>query len=218
MFDITPAIRGLAPHANATAWATALTSVMASGGLTTPKRAAAFLGQCSVETGGFERWVEDTWYVTAARIAAVFPSYFPNAAAAAPFCGAPEHLANHVYAGRNGNDDEASGDGWRFRGRGLIQITGRSQYQQFATALHKPLDDAFLTWMETPAGAAQSAVWWWTAGYGGSKHVLVLSDGWLIRDISQVVHGSLSDLHDRLQASNLALAYLAEPKPATAAR
>lgn len=125
-----------------------------------PARAAAFLAQCHVESAGFTRTEENLRYTSAARLAAVWPSRFPSAAAAAPFVRNPEALANRVYAGRLGNGGAGSGDGWRFRGRGLKQLTGRATYARAAAALARPyLADPDL--VAEPADAALTAAWFW---------------------------------------------------------
>ncbi len=97
-------------------------------GIDTPLKTANFLSQTAHESGGFKIAVENLRYTTAARLCAVWPKRFPDEAAAAPYVGNPEALANFVYAGRMGNGAADSGDGFRFRGRGLIQITGRTNY------------------------------------------------------------------------------------------
>lgn len=103
-------------------------AVLAPNGIDTPLKIAHFLSQTAHESGGFRIMSEGLRYSTAARLVAVFPKYFPNEAAAAPYVNNPEGLANFVYAGRMGNGPVASGDGYRFHGRGLIQITGRNNY------------------------------------------------------------------------------------------
>lgn len=94
-----------------------------------PLRLAHFLAQGAVETGGYRRLEEGLTY-SAARLTAVWPKRFPNAAAAAPYANNPEALANQVYSGRIGNGPPASGDGWKYRGRGLLQLTGRANYAE----------------------------------------------------------------------------------------
>lgn len=123
-------------------------------------RAAAFLAQCHVESVAFTRTKENLRYTSAERIRAVFPSRFGDAAAAAPYVRQPEALANRVYAGRLGNGGVLSGDGWRFRGRGLKQLTGRTNYQRAAAALARPyLAEPDL--VAEPPDAALTAAWFW---------------------------------------------------------
>ena len=163
MIDATPALLALAPDMDAGAraeWSAALNPAMASAGLSSHARVALFMGQCAQESGRFTRLVESLDYETAERIHAVFPSEFPAVDDAVPYLGVPEALANRVYAGKLGNGDAGSGDGWRFRGRGLIQVTGRGPYTLASAALKIPLQQ-LPDWMTTPRGAVLSALWWW---------------------------------------------------------
>lgn len=99
-------------------------------------RAAHFFAQTYHETGGFSVLSENLNY-SESGLLATFPTHF-NHNNAAGFARQPEKIANHVYANRNGNSDEASGDGWKFRGRGCIQLTGRTNYQAFADYIKRP--------------------------------------------------------------------------------
>jgi putative chitinase len=141
-------------------WATALDGAFSRFHITTRDRVCAFLAQTSHESGHFNRLEESLFYRTPGRLMAVWPKRFPDEASATPFVENPERLANFVYARRMGNGDEASGDGFRFRGRGLIQLTGRSNYQQAGEALGIDLLAApeRLTSKEV---AALSAAWFW---------------------------------------------------------
>jgi len=102
-------------------------------------RLAFFLAQIGHESGGMTVTEENLNY-RAARMVAIWPSRFPDIAAAQPFANNPEKLANQVYSGRMGNGSPASGDGFKFRGRGLIQLTGRDGYRQVATRIGLPLE------------------------------------------------------------------------------
>lgn len=103
-------------------------ALLAEAGISdSPQRLAYFLAQLAHESAGMRRLEESLSY-SARRLIQVWPSRFPTEAAAAPYARNPEKLANNVYANRLGNGDEASGDGWRYRGRGLIQITGKANY------------------------------------------------------------------------------------------
>lgn len=101
--------------------------ILPNAGINTPKKVAHFLSQVGSESGGFKVAVEDMWY-TAPRIMQVWPKRFPTLELARLYEKNPQKLANNVYANRMGNGNAVSGDGYRFRGRGLIQITGRSMY------------------------------------------------------------------------------------------
>jgi putative chitinase len=101
----------------------------------TPVRAAHFFAQTAHETGGFKAFSENLNY-SADGLNKIFPKYFKNAGRdAAPFARNPEKIANIVYASRMGNGDAASGDGWKFRGRGALQLTGKANYEAFAKYL-----------------------------------------------------------------------------------
>lgn len=95
----------------------------------TPARLAGFVAQCRVESRDFTALEENLNYRSPERLRAIFPSRVHSMAdAAALVAQGPRAIANRVYAGKNGNGDEASGDGWKYRGRGLIQLTGRANY------------------------------------------------------------------------------------------
>jgi putative chitinase len=103
----------------------------------TPERAAHFFAQTAHETGGFKAFAENLNY-GAQGLLGIFKKYFPTEALAKQYERQPEKIANRVYASRMGNGDEASGDGWKFRGRGALQLTGKANYQAFADYLKKP--------------------------------------------------------------------------------
>ena len=194
MIDIRPALYVVAPRVNADDWVAALTAPMEKYGISnTIHRAAAFLGQCSVETGGFLNLIEDMDY-SAARILFVWPSR-PGARM---FAHEPENLANCVYANRMGNGPPGSGDGWRFRGRGLIQTTGRADYQRLATGMDMAIDDV-AAWMETPTGAAAAACWDWS-----DMGCNALADDWRLTAMSERINGGTNALQARIEACNKA--------------
>ena len=109
-------------------------------GVDTPKKIAHFLAQTAHESGGFKIAIEDMNY-TAKRLTEVWPNRFPTLDAAAPFAGNPQKLGNSVYANRMGNGPPASGDGFRFRGRGLLQLTGRNMYKGVGQATSLDLEN-----------------------------------------------------------------------------
>lgn len=146
-----------------------LKAAMALHDISTPERRAAFLAHCILESARFTRLEENLFYTTPARIRAVWPSRFKTDAEAAPFARNPKGLANRVYSHRNGNGDEASGDGWRYRGRGLFQLTGMTNYRRAAQALGRPyVGDPDL--VGEPSDACLTAAWFWAAG-GGNQMV-----------------------------------------------
>ncbi len=195
------ALAAVAPDlsdADVDAWADALAPAMGAAGITTPRRAAAFLGQVAEESGGFSTLTEDLTY-TAQRMCQVWPARFPCVAAATPYAGNPQRLACHVYAGRLGNGVEATGDGWTYRGRGLIQLTGRALYEQFGASCSRTAEQA-AAYLETKEGAAASATWYWSL-----RKLNPLADTWSITAITRMVNGGTTNLADRIRLSNAAL-------------
>lgn len=124
-----------------------------------PKRIAGFLAQIAHESGGFNFVVENLNY-SAKGLMGTFKKYFPTEDIAKQYERKPQMIANRVYANRMKNGDEQSGDGFKFRGRGLIQLTGRDNYTRFAEALGIGLDET-VAYLETPNGAVVSAAWFW---------------------------------------------------------
>jgi putative chitinase len=125
----------------------------------TPQRLAAFLAQVAHESGGFN-FVQENLNYGAKGLMATFRKYFPTEGLAKEYERKPEKIANKVYANRMNNGPEESGDGWRFRGRGLIQLTGRYNYTRFADALSISVDEV-VEFLETSDGAVSSAGWFW---------------------------------------------------------
>lgn len=137
-----------------------LKAAMALHDISTHQRQSAFLAHCILESSKFTMLEENLRYTTPERIRSVWPTRFRSVADAAPFVRNPQGLANRVYAGRNGNGNEASGDGWKFRGRGLFQLTGRANYLRAAQALGRPyVGDPDL--VSEPSDAALTAAWFW---------------------------------------------------------
>jgi putative chitinase len=117
-----------------TQWVEPLNETFERFNINTPKQQAAFIGQCSHECGNFTKLEEGLSYA-ADRLMKIWPRRFPNMEIAQRYARNPKALANNVYANRMGNRDEASGDGYRFRGRGCIQTTGHSAYFHAGQAL-----------------------------------------------------------------------------------
>jgi putative chitinase len=124
-----------------------------------PKRMAAFLAQIAHESGGFN-FVREGLNYSAQGLRKTWPRRFPTLASAQPYARNAEKIANKVYANRMGNGPESSGDGFKFRGRGLIQLTGRENYTRFARSIGRTLDQT-VAYLETPEGAVASAGWFW---------------------------------------------------------
>jgi putative chitinase len=140
-------------------WYDALCSILPEYEINTPQRVAAFIAQCAHESGGFKALKENLNY-RAESLVKVFPKYFPTLDLAKQYEKQGEKIANRVYGSRMGNGDEASGDGFRYCGRGLIQLTGKDNYSWFAASLEMPVEDV-PEYLGTFEGAVQSACWFW---------------------------------------------------------
>jgi putative chitinase len=143
-------------------WHRALSQLLPDYEINSPKRIAAFIAQCSHESAGFTALKENLNY-KAATLRKIFPKYFPDDATANAYANRPDRqqaIANKVYGNRMGNGPEESGDGFRYCGRGLIQLTGKQNYTWFAASLGIPVEEAS-EYLQTFEGAAQSACWFW---------------------------------------------------------
>lgn len=200
---LAAALRAAAPRADAAIWLPELQAVLPAGGIDTPRRVAAILGQCAIEAGeDLETLTENLDYRTPRVLKETFPSRFRSEAEARPYLGAPRKLANHVYAFRNGNGPEETDDGWTFRGSGLLQLTGRENIGRFALASGKSISaEQAADWLRTPPGAVAGAVWYW------NTHSLSdLADTWSIDAITLKVNGkAMMHAAERRQACQRAL-------------
>jgi putative chitinase len=127
--------------------------------INTVNRAAGFLAQCGHESAGFTILKENLNY-SAEGLNKIFKKYFPTVDSAQPYHRQPEKIANKVYGGRMGNGPESSGDGYKFCGRGAIQLTGRDNYTKFAQSVGMTVEEAVAD-LETLDGAIESACWFW---------------------------------------------------------
>lgn len=171
------------PLATCRLYADELRKAMIEDGIDTPGRQAALLGQMGIESSRLTKMVENLNYKTPDRLDDMFSAVNGPADAAALIKRGPVAIANRVYANRNGNSDEASGDGWRYRGAGGIQCTGKTNHAAFGKAIGMPLEQvpAFLL---TPRGAMKVSTWFWRA------HALnALADRWDIDAITRAVNG-----------------------------
>jgi putative chitinase len=140
-------------------WLMALDEAMERFDIDSVHRACAFFAQIAHESAEFRRLTENLNY-SAKGLMNTWPTRFPTEAKAAQYARQPERIANHVYANRLSNGDEASADGWRYRGRGLLQITGRGNYRSCGRALALPLE-AEPDLLTTPRVAALAAAQFW---------------------------------------------------------
>lgn len=166
--------------------------------INTPKRIAAFLAQIAHESGGFTATRENLNY-SAKGLMTTFKKYFPTEALAKQYERQPEKIANRVYASRMGNGDEASGDGFKYRGRGLIQLTGKHNYTRFAKDLDMTLDEC-IAYLETPEGAVSSAGWFFD-----QNKLNAISDRGDIKLLTRRINGGFIGLADRIHHYELAL-------------
>jgi predicted chitinase len=172
------------PRVNKGIWIPALTTAFAQFGLASNRRRAAAVGQFLVEAGAALQQIVESLDYSAERASEIFPTVFPTPADAVPYVGHPEAFGNRVYANKLGNGDEATGDGFRFRGRGLIQLTGRDTYAAFGKSVGKTAEDA-ARYCETVEGAAVSGCW-----YLANKGCLPLADRWDLDAITVRVNGA----------------------------
>lgn len=153
-------LKKIMPLCNAAQWIDPLNDAMERFEINTPSRMAAFLAQVAHESVETTRLTEGLSYSSAERLCAVWPNRFPTPDSAAHYVENPEGLANFVYANRGGNGDAASGDGYRYRGRGLFQFTFRNNYREAGNDLHLPLEDD-PDRVATPEIAALTAAHYW---------------------------------------------------------
>jgi putative chitinase len=176
-------------------WHQALSQLLPDYEINTAQRIAAFVAQCSHESAGFTALKENLNY-KAATLRKIFPKYFPTDDLANAYANMPnkqEAIANRVYASRMGNGDEHSGDGYRYCGRGLIQLTGKSNYQSFADSLEMNVEDV-PEYLATFEGAAQSACWFWE-----SNNLNQWADKGDILTLTKRINGGTIGLEDRIK-------------------
>ena len=182
-------------------WHQALSQLFPDYGIDTPQRMAAFIAQCAHESANFMVLKENLNY-RAATLRKIFPKYFPDDAIANDYASRPnkqEAIANKVYANRMGNGDEASGDGFRYCGRGLIQLTGKSNYSWFAASIEITVEEAS-EYLQTFEGAAQSACWFWE-----TNNLNQWADKGDILTLTKKINGGTIGLEDRIKHYNHAL-------------
>lgn len=173
-------------------WHNALSQLLPDYEINTPQRIAAFLAQCGHESGGFVFLRENLNY-RAESLMRVWPRHFPTLEIAKQYERQPEKIANRAYANRMGNGDEASGDGWRFAGKGLIQLTGKTNYTWFAASLEISVEEA-AEYLLTFEGAAQSACWFWE-----TNNLNRFADVGDIKGMTRVINGGFIGLEDRVK-------------------
>ena len=159
--------------------------------INTLKRQAAFIGQCAHESGNFKT-LEENLHYKAESLMKVWPSRFPDLATAAAYANNPQRIADKVYGGRMGNGTEETGDGWKYHGRGLIQLTGRENYERCGNAIGANLLEQPSLLVE-PNYAVMSAGWFWN-----KKGLNELADQQEHGQITKRINVGLIGLDDRI--------------------
>ena len=184
-------------------WYSNLIDILPEYDIDTPHRVAAFMAQCGHESGGFTLMQENLNY-SAKGLVGTFKKYFPTEAHAKPYERKPEMIANRVYANRMGNGDEASGEGWYFRGRGIVQITGKNNYTKCSQSLFESnvlVENPDLL-LESEY-AIHSACWFWSAAR--LNELADISD---MKTMTKRINGGYIGLEDRIHHYNHAIEIL----------
>jgi putative chitinase len=177
-------------------WCAALNEMLPKYGITTDKRIAGFISQCAHESMDF-RVLEENLNYKEATLLRVFPRYFgPGKENAAEYAGKPEKIANYVYMDKNRSKAGALGntepnDGWVFRGKGLKQVTGRSNTTAFGKTIRMTAEQA-AEYLLTKKGALESALWFW-----GSRNLNEVADTGDVVRLTKIINGGDIGLADR---------------------
>jgi len=203
-FNLTPVqVAKCAPRNKASAELhKALSEMLPKYDINTPERIAAFMAQCGHESVDFSVLKENLNY-GAKGLRGTWPKRFPDDATAAKYERKPEMIANKVYSDRMGNGPEASGEGWKYRGRGAIQLTGKDNYTAFAKSIGKTVDET-IAHCETLAGAIESACYFWKKN--GLNEVADKKD---MKLATKKINGGDLGLAERTDHFNKNLTYLA---------
>lgn len=169
----------------------ALNNVLPRYNINTKNRIAGFLAQCGHESLDFTVLRENLNY-SARGLRLTFPKYFRDDTIANQYARQPQRIANRVYANRMGNGNEASGDGWKHRGRGAIQLTGKNNYTSFSKSINKTVDET-IAYLETLEGAVESACWFWTTNMLNRT-----CDKDDIMAMTRIINGGTKGLEDRI--------------------
>jgi len=193
-------------NADAAAWADAAMEILPKYEINTPNRIAGFFAQCGHESMNFTVLSENLNY-RAETLEKLFSKYFSKAGRnAADYAKQPEKIANIIYGGRMGNVQE--GDGYRFRGRGVIQLTGRDNYTAFGKSVGMSPEQV-IDYVQTKKGALESACWYWN-----SRKINIACDEGDIVKMTKLVNGGTIGLEDRRKHYEAALAVLGGAVPA----
>lgn len=179
-------------------WYEALALLLPDYDINTVPRVAAFLAQTAHESGGYKALKENLNY-RAETLMKVWPRYFPNMEIANQYAHKQEAIANRAYGGRMGNGPEASGDGFRYCGRGLIQLTGKDNYTRFAESIETPVEE-IPEFLGTFEGAIQSACWFWE-----TNNLNQFADSGDMLTLTKRINGGTLGLDDRIKHYNHAM-------------
>jgi len=204
--EITPdQLRKLIPsNPHADKWCDVLNQLLPNYQIDTPQRVAAFIAQCAHESMNFMVLKENLNYRWE-TLRAKFKKYFPTDELAQQYASLPnkrEAIASRIYANRMGNGPEESGDGFRYCGRGLIQITGKQNYSQFADSVGMSVEEAS-DYLQTFEGAAQAACWYWDV-----NQLNDIADTGDMVTLTRRINGGTNGLEDRIQRYNDAMKVL----------
>jgi len=186
-------------------WAESLNETCERFAIDSPFRIAGFLSNTAHESAGF-KFVKENLNYSAASLMRVWPTRFPTVEVAQRYAMNPEKIANRAYSDRMGNGDEASGDGWKFIGRGLIQLTGKNNYVAYSLAcdneaLQKP------EIVEQPKYAAESAGWFWDV-----NRLNTLADAQDVKGMCRRINGGFNGLEDRQAKYNKLMDYFSQAR------
>lgn len=174
-------------------WYEAINNICPDYGIDTPQRLAAFIAQCAHESANFTAIRENLNY-RAESLMKTWPKRFPSLTIAQQYARNPEKIANKVYAGRMGNGPEETGDGWRYLGRGLIQLTGKENYSWFGASIDELNMEKLIEYLGTFEGAVQSACWFWE-----TNELNQWADKGDIKTLTKRINGGDIGLADRIK-------------------
>lgn len=197
-------IKILPLNKNVLNWYDSLVKILPDYEIDTAKRVAAFLAQTAHESQDYTRLIENLNY-SAKRLMEVWPKRFPNLGIANQYAKNPEKLGSFVYANRMGNGAPETGDGYRYRGRGLIQLTGKSNYMKFAGSIGIAPEES-ADYLETFDGAVHSACWFWQA-----NNLNIDADKVDIRTQTIKINGGTNGLDDRINRYHKYFKIIQEP-------
>jgi putative chitinase len=172
-------------------WVESLNNVLPEYEINTPDRIAMFIAQCGHESMDF-RVLQENLNYRWESLRRVFPKYFSNDDLARQYAHKPEMIANRVYGNRMGNGPEESGDGFKYSGKGLIQLTGKYNYTNFANSIGMSLEEV-PEYLITFEGAVKSACWFWNQSDLNSW-----SDQQDVRTVTKKINGGFNGLEDRI--------------------